>query len=147
MPVDLDLPKIGIIAADSIEQLAERIRPRSKYFTLFLAWDALDIGERNMVEIFQPLVDRGLAYFCAWGNRCREVHDAVDMCVVEEEIKNGEADYLLMTTWHEEESLEDAFWFFKNLAIPGENEVFSDFERYVVVIDNPQWADQLSHLV
>ena len=58
----------------------------------------------------------------------------------------GDSDYLLMTTWHKEDTLEEAFEFFANLAVPSEPDVFSDFERYVVTVGNPEWATTIRGL-
>jgi hypothetical protein len=108
-----------------------------------LAWDAPEIEQEKLIDLFRPLVDGGLAYLCAWGDQCEAVHDAVDMCVVEKKLQAGEADYLLMTTWHAEEPLEEATWFFKMLAIPSENHLFADFGRFAVAVGNPGWAQEM----
>jgi hypothetical protein len=55
------------------------------------------------------------------------------------ELEEGESDYLLMTTWHADESLEEALWFFQHLAIPAENHVLEDLDRFAVAIGNPEW--------
>jgi hypothetical protein len=55
------------------------------------------------------------------------------------ELEEGESDYLLMTTWHADESLEEALRFFQHLAIPAENHVLEDLDRFAVAIGNPEW--------
>ena len=97
-----------------------------------------------MIKLFRPLVDNGLAYFCAWGKGCEEVHDAVDLSDVEREQEFGESDYFQMTTWHEDDSLEKAVWFFENCAIPSENHVVADWDRFAVSIGNPDWAAEMN---
>ena len=141
------LPNVQVLSIDSIDELAKRIPHFHRYFTLFLAWDTPDIKEGKLMDIFRPLVNRGLAYFCAWGARCEDAHDAVDMCVVESEIESGESDHLLMTTWHSDEPLEEALSFFETLAIPAENQVFDDFERFAVSVGNPTWATEMERVV
>jgi hypothetical protein len=137
------LPGIEVLYIDNIEALANRLPKRHRYFTVLLAWDVPEIDQQRLVDLFRPLVDLGLAYFCAWGKRSSEVHDAVDICAVEKEIEIGESDYLLMTTWHADESLEEAAWFFKMLAVPSENHVFADFDRFAVAVGNPDWAHEM----
>ena len=137
------MPRIEVLAVENIAQLLNHLPHRSKYFTLFLAWDVPDIEEKALVELFRPLVDRGLAYFCAWGNRCSEVHDALDRCFVERAWEVGEADYVLMTTWHVDEPLEEALWFFSKVAIPSENHVVADFERFAVAVGNQGWIGKM----
>ncbi len=141
---ELDLlPRVRVLSIESINELADHLPYRHRYFTLLLAWDAPEIDQLHLIDLFRPLVDRGLAYFCAWGSHCEAVHDAVDSCVVETELQAGEADYLLMTTWHANEPLEEATWFFRMLAIPSENHVFVDFDRFAVAVGNPDWAREM----
>ncbi|HMD76630.1 MAG TPA: hypothetical protein VKG86_04565 [Terracidiphilus sp.] len=137
------LPGIEVFAVDSIEQLADRLPHRSKYFTLLLAWDAPEMEQEKLMELLQPLVDCGLAYLCAWGSQCEEVHDAVDMCVAKREKEIGQADYTVMTTWHEDEPLKEVLWYFRTLAIPAEGHVFADFQRFAVPVGNPGWAVEM----
>jgi hypothetical protein len=141
------LPRIRVFAADSVQALPGLFPFRFSYFTLLLAWNPYVLTREQMVHLFQPLADRGLAYFCAWGNRCEEVHDAVDQCVIPREAQGGPLKYMTMTTWHEHEPLEDAVWFFQNLAIPSEAHVFADFERYAVAIGNPEFATRMEKVL
>jgi len=143
MADNLQLPTIDVFNIDSIEQLSDCLPRRSKYFTLLLAWDAPETEQEKLMEMFQPFVDRGLAYFCAWGSRCSEVHDAVDLCAVKKEQAIGPADYQLMTTWHDDEPLEEALWFFNMCAIPAEVHVLSDFERFAVVVGDGGWEREM----
>jgi hypothetical protein len=137
------LPPIDVLAVDSIDELADCLPHRHPYFTLLLAWDAPEIDQQELIALFRPLVDRGLACFSAWGNRSEEVHDAVDLCFVERELEVGEADYLLMTGWHANEPLEEAVWAFKMLDIPSELHVFAEFDRFAVAVENRAWVDRM----
>jgi hypothetical protein len=143
---DVALPRIQVLSIDSIEELPDRLPRKCKYFTLLLAWDAPEISENGLVELFAPLVSSGLAYFCAWGERCEEVHDAVDDCFVEHELESGVADPFLMTTWHRNESLEEALWFFRMLAIPAEISALADLERFAVAVGKLEWAEEMERL-
>jgi hypothetical protein len=134
------LPGIEIIAVDDISQLMKALPLQRKYFTLMLAWDVSIDEEKSLEQLLGPLVNRGLTYLCAWGHRCGQVHDAADLCVVRREIAIGEADYLLMTTWHDNETLAEVLWFFETLAIPSETHIFNDFQRFVVTVGNPAWT-------
>jgi hypothetical protein len=141
---DAALPEIQILSIESIDELADRLPRKKKYFTLLIAWDAPEIDGNFLAELFAPLVSSGLAYFCAWGERCEEVHDAIDDCFIEHELEVREADPFLMTTWHQEESLEEAFWFFRMVAVPTENSVLANLERFAVAVGNPQWAHEMT---
>jgi hypothetical protein len=141
------LPPVEVLSVETITDLAEVLPHRHNYFTLLLAWDIPEIEPGRLIERFRPLVDRGLVYFCAWGDQCEMAHDAVDYCVVESELEVGKSGHLTMTTWHDDEPLAEAIWFFRMLAIPTENHVFADFEQYAIAVANPLWAGEMIQLV
>ena len=135
------LPSIRVLSLATIEQLPENIRSGKEHFTLLLAWDAPTADNTQLREWMRPLVNGGLVYFCAWGDRCEAVHDAVDWCDIE---KNGaRSDFVIMTTWHKDESLEEACWFFKELALPNETGDIQSFDRFAIAINNTQWAEKM----
>lgn len=121
-------------------QIAFRIAIHTSRFCLH---GPPEIDQQELIALFRPLVDRGLACFSAWGDRCEEVHDAVDLCVVERELEVGESDYLLTNAWHANEPLEEAVWAFKMLDIPSEVDVFAEFDRFAVAVGNPNWAPKI----
>ena len=57
----------------------------------------------------------GCLYMMAWGKNCSSWDDSVDIANLErfayEDIPDSQS---VMTTWHENESLEEVFWFSKN---------------------------------
>lgn len=58
------------------------------------------------------LVETGCLYMMAWGANCGDWDDSVDWANIEQ-FESGdipEAEFV-MTTWHEDESLEEVFWF------------------------------------
>lgn len=135
---------IEVLYVEEIEQLARRLQPRERYFTLLLAWDAPAVDQAQLRKWMQPLVDRGLVYFCAWGRECKAVHDAADMCDIERGKSSGNPDFFVMTTRHDDEPLEEVLWFFQMLALPTEAGMAGDFDRFAVAVGNPQWADAMS---
>jgi hypothetical protein len=64
------------------------------------------------------LVHSGCLYMMAWGINCSSWDDSVDMANMDQfgfdEIPD---DNFVMTTWHDDEPLEEVFWFSKNNAI------------------------------
>lgn len=58
------------------------------------------------------LVDSGCLYMLAWGRGCEGWHDAVDWAALEKfHFGDIPDDQFVMTTWHNEETLESVFWF------------------------------------
>lgn len=141
------IPPLQILPISSIEDLADSIPRKAEYFTLFLAWDNTNVDHERLLQLFRPLVDRGLAYFCCWGQGCEETHDAVDWCAQDRESQMAPPTHILMTTWHDNESLEEALWFFKNVAFPAEMNILSNCGRFVVPVGNEEWTRRLKSLI
>jgi len=137
------LPGIEVLSVETIEQLPQRIQHRRKHFTLLLAWDAPTEDQAQLREWMRPLVDQGLVYFCAWGRGCEVVHDAVDQCDIERTEITGESDLVIMTTWHDDESLRKACWFFKEHALPNETSEIQSFDRFAVAVGDAKWAEKM----
>jgi|SRR5580704_5704013 hypothetical protein len=135
---------IKVVYVEKIEQLTRRLEQSEKCFTLLLAWDVPTVDQTQLRGIMQPLVDRGLVYFCGWGQGCQAVHDAVDMCDIERENHGAKPELFIMTTWHDDESLDEAVWFFKELALPDETQGVGTFDRFAVAVGNPEWADTIT---
>lgn len=51
----------------------------------------------------------------AWGRNCSSWDDSVDIANIEQFADISESKFV-MTTWHADESLSEAFWFSKNCA-------------------------------
>lgn len=52
-----------------------------------------------------------------------------------------------MTTWHDDESLEEALEFFINSAIPTQGFAADSSFRLVICIANPDWADTATRML
>jgi hypothetical protein len=63
-------------------------------------------------EIAAWIVERGSLYVIAWGMDCEKWHDSVDWAVLEDfDYGDIPDERFVMTTWHDEEPLSEAFWF------------------------------------
>ena len=134
------LPDIRVLEFESIGDALVQLPHRHKYFTLLLAWDAPTTDLNELEALLQPIADSGLVYLCAWGQNCEAVHDAVDLLTPVGELGTSEEISVVMTTWHENESLQEAVWYFQNLALPSDNKILADCERFAVAVGNPAWA-------
>jgi len=76
---------------------------------------AVSIDWQSLVSDW--IVQSGCLYMMAWGVNCSSWDDSVDVANLEafnfNEIPD---DKFVMTTWHSDEPLEEAFWFSKNNA-------------------------------
>lgn len=76
------------------------------------------VSSDRQAAISRWLVESGCLYVMAWGIDCGEWESSVELANFEafdfDEIPD---DCVVMTTWHEGESLKDVFWFSKHSAM------------------------------
>jgi hypothetical protein len=70
-----------------------------------------DYSDEWQNEVSDWLVANGCLYMMAWGRDCSNFHDRVDWSNLEEHDFKVPDDKFVMTTWHENESLESVFWY------------------------------------
>jgi hypothetical protein len=77
-----------------------------------------DVTPEWQATVSDWLVRSGCRFMMAWGRRCSEWDDSVDLanqdCFGLGEIPDDE---FVMTTWHDQETLEDTFWFAVHAAM------------------------------
>jgi hypothetical protein len=86
------------------------------------------------------MIDQGIAYLCAWGPDCERVHDIFDEVHVMREIDEKREYPHVMTTWHKDESLDEALWHMLNSAYPDEVLAETCGVDLAVSVANDQWA-------
>jgi hypothetical protein len=76
-----------------------------------------EVSQMWQWEVSRWLVSSGCRYMLAWGKDCSSWDDAVDEANLERFDYGDIADEeTVMTTWHEDDDLEEVFWFAKNRA-------------------------------
>jgi len=80
-------------------------------FVLFLACDAAGLPVDEIYDWAYEIINNGLSYVCLWGEDCERVHDIIDEAIVMREIESGIELPLIMTTWHTNDTLDEALWF------------------------------------
>lgn len=127
----------------SLAELGRALPRNQKHFTLLLAMDATAIDDESIREAFGPLIANGLAYFCAWGPDCERVHDITDQVRDSHDPALG-SDGIMMTTWHKNETLNDAVDFFTMCAVPVNSATYEGFDRFAVSVGNVVWHDEIA---
>ena len=62
-------------------------------------------------QVSRWLVDSGCSYMLAWGPDCSSWDDSVDYASIVKHLPDETPDHeFAMTTWHEDQTLEDVFW-------------------------------------
>ena len=92
------------------------------YRALLVAEASVEADWRNRLS--EHLVATGCLYFLAWGAHCSIWHDSVDGAVLEKfDFKDVPNDQFVMTTWHENEPLQETMWFAHFCASHGDIEL------------------------
>jgi hypothetical protein len=116
-PVDEDFPErvFYLCPADSIENLGEKASPSTANFGLFVAMNAKGVTDERILRGAKRLLSKGLACLCTWGPDCERVHELFDLAA---RGNNSDlfGDEVIITTWHADETLEEALWFFVHAA-------------------------------
>jgi len=136
------LPDVRSIAVNSLEQVPQCLPHARQYFSLLLAWDGPEHLNDGQSDAIKKLVDSGLIYFCAWGKNCESVHDAVDRCDI---VRLQKVNHIIMTTWHNDETLEEAMFFFRYCVCPAEPLQNISYDRFAVSVGCPGWYQSMVH--
>jgi hypothetical protein len=83
----------------------------AKFGLLLLAARPADLG-----TLPERALGQGAVFVAAWGPECETVHDIFDETIVGQ--GGGDEDTTVLTTWHADESLEDALTSFLEVAHP-----------------------------
>lgn len=101
--------------------------PRGGFFKLFIASEVPQERGDASFEVATYFTFGGCCYMCAWGATCSEWDDAFDYAVIIPRVDAShdfgfpdDKAHLMMTTWHPNEELDDARWFFTFNAEPCE---------------------------
>ena len=127
----------------NIESVASQLHRLSGPFVLLLALDASSLTAREITASARDLINSGLAYLCVWGPDSEQVHDLVDQEIRRQIDQHDDKISDIMTTWHGDEPLSEAVWYFRNCAWPAET-IAPHCKNWVAVdIDNPEWINQI----
>jgi hypothetical protein len=111
---------------------------------LLVAGNAQGDDQQAIRTFASKAIAAGCVYACAWGQGCELVHDTFDSTFNEMENSGGP---VVMTTWHEDESLEQALNFLMRDAWPSDIWIGSCRASVVAVIANDGWTGEVRRLV
>jgi hypothetical protein len=117
----------------------------SRHFRLLVAADIEKVPAKVVSEFASEALSKGMVYFCAWGPGCSRFHDIVDEEIVADEI--GERRFvgpnksdIVITTWHEDDTLEEALDFLATCAYPTDGFASDSELRLVICVRNSGWS-------
>jgi hypothetical protein len=138
--------QLYLCQVDSVTELLNKIKPHSTCFGLLLAMDARETDTTRIFEVADKTLEMGLVYLCAWGPDCGRVHDIFDEQEVARQLDSN-TDNLVMTTWHEHETLENALRFFVHSAFPPERYAQACADWIIAVVGEPSWVQEIRNKI
>jgi hypothetical protein len=141
-----EIEVFSLHAASLTEASAELVLT-TKYLTALIVCDSDQFSVDEISNFAKALLEKGAVYLCFWGKGCERFHDMVDEVEVEMETLGKSCparhDGTLMTTWHNDESLDQALWFLLSCAWPLDNEIES-CSTVDITIGNESWANSVA---
>ena len=120
----------------SLAAWPEAIAEPQPHFAAFIAADVTAADDGELREFARRLLAQGAVYACAWGPGCERLHDAFDA-------ERDESVPEVLTTWHADDTLDEALWFALFASFPDEAYVESCDSVLSIVVASPQWAAQV----
>ncbi len=141
---DISERTLMLLTSSTLDAMPADIVVGSRYFVSLIVCDADAIPSEENAKCAQALLRAGCVYFCCWGPGCERVHDIVDgQYLIESGYSVREDESVVMTTWHDDVSLEEAAWFAINVAFP-DDRFFDECKAVVAVcIGSAEWAETI----
>jgi hypothetical protein len=129
--------------ATSLVEAVAQLRVQTEQFVLFIASNTSGIPGPDLVDIAAAVIRAGATYICCWGPDCERFHDCFDEA---DFVINGEASdsRVLMTTWHDDESLENALWYALNSTVPSSAYEAATTSVIAICVGDEGWSDRVS---
>jgi hypothetical protein len=117
-------PDRGLYLASfsAVDEWPRTLRQITGPFVVFTAFDAEPLTDEELRRFARLLLDQGCVYSCSWGPDCHRMHTAFDLAAVDAEKEAERSADRVATTWHENESLDDALWYAVFAAHPDDAE-------------------------
>ena len=130
-----------LFETDKLAGLLDLSARSSPFFALMTAFDLTLSDLESASGVADSLMTGGLAYLCAWGERCQPWHDLVDRSDYRFWQKQMGPEDVVMTTWHSKDSLEEALEYFAECASPTDG--YSKGCQDYIVACEPQYAQRI----
>jgi len=124
-----------------------QIKEPDPYFVLLLALDATGVPEAKIRAFADKMATQGVVYVCTWGPGCTQVHGIFDLAlyVDNEELRRDADEHgsVIMTTWHEDEDLDEALYDAVFVSWPHDRYEEKCDAVLAVTVGSPAWASQV----
>ena len=125
--------RLLMLEVETPEEVAAGVAKSPHGYPALVVWNARHVEPAMIGAVVESLLKSGCTFLGAWGDDCGRVHDIADEVLVEREVYRGIPSDV-MTTFHPNESLNDALWFVLNLSAPMADDADNYKETVVVSI-------------
>jgi hypothetical protein len=109
-------------------------------FVVLIAGRTIDLSVDGIYSVAEVLLERGAAYIMCWGEGASRCEDIIDEAVAMKTLDDPTAP-TIMTTAHENESIEEVLKFATTAAVPADE--FANCRDVVLVFhDNVNWYNE-----
>jgi hypothetical protein len=125
--------ELYFVAAPDFAALPQSFSFPSQHFVALLVADTQQIPDEALGSFARVLLRCGCSYFCVWGPGCERAHDLFDQeCLFAPDV--------IMTTWHHDEPLDDAIWYFLRTTFPDSAFEETTAAALALVVGDSGWA-------
>jgi hypothetical protein len=126
---------------DRLEDWPDELGLAGSRFVLFLAADTTGLDDETIRRSAAKALGQGAAYVCTWGPGCSWAHDLFDLEIMKVDPKL-EGPFVL-TTWHDDDTLDEALWFAVFVAYPGDERLEDCDATLAVAVGHREWHEQI----
>ena len=105
-------------------------------FAALVLLDASTATVEELANLVERLLESGCVYVTTWGAGAERLHDIADEVIASQEVERS-VELEVMTTWLEDEPLDDALWQHLHLSVPFEVHEPGCRTGLVVAVDQP----------
>lgn len=109
---------LQVITAPTLGDVCDLVPRTTPHFGLLLVAPRWPQDTDLVADAIAQLATAGLACLAVWGEGCERIHDIADEVFCAADAAESATDAVVMTTWHDGESLEETIDFFRGAAIP-----------------------------
>jgi len=132
------------ISVDDLSEIFPLPKRENTNFALLLVMDGREETVGDLDNIPKRLIEEGLVYLCTWGKDCARIHDIFDKAAIQKETESKK-ELTIMTTWHNDESIDETLWYFLYNTLPDEEYYEICKTAYIVSVANDEWKKQLEN--
>jgi hypothetical protein len=136
------------LGVSSLGDLSGRVTLASPHFIALIACDTHFASVDEMSAAGAWLLSQGAVVISTWGPGCEKFHDVIDETDLEVHPDETD-DTVVLTTWHDSESLASALWFAVNTIGPARAYEQTCTTVMAISVGNSTWLaeieDRLAH--